>query len=128
MTHQGAPWWSQEAKRILAQNALDEYREHASLVITTRLHCALPCVAMGIPVVFVGDPDDKRLSPIRELAEVIPFPSELRGSALRDRIRRKARWWMEMQNRPWSGLAPDIEDAKAKRVSILREALERAGA
>lgn len=28
-----------------------ELRENAKLVITSRLHCALPCVAMGIPVV-----------------------------------------------------------------------------
>ena len=30
------------------------------MVITTRLHCALPCIAMGIPVVFFGDPNDYR--------------------------------------------------------------------
>lgn len=29
------------------------YRETAKLVITSRLHCAAPCVAMGIPVIFV---------------------------------------------------------------------------
>lgn len=27
---------------------------HAKLVITTALHCAQPCLAMGIPVVFVN--------------------------------------------------------------------------
>ncbi len=30
---------------------LAELREKARLVITSRLHCALPCIAMGIPVV-----------------------------------------------------------------------------
>ena len=37
------------------ENRLNEYAENASLVITTRLHCAMPCVAMGIPVVLMKD-------------------------------------------------------------------------
>ena len=32
---------------------LDRYRREAKLVITSRLHCALPCIAMGIPVIVV---------------------------------------------------------------------------
>jgi hypothetical protein len=31
---------------------LNRYRDEARLVITQRLHCAVPCMAMGIPVVF----------------------------------------------------------------------------
>lgn len=34
---------------------LDEYASNASLIITTRLHCALPCVAMGLPVVLMKE-------------------------------------------------------------------------
>ena len=34
---------------------LDEYALKASVVITTRLHCAMPCVAMGIPVVLMKE-------------------------------------------------------------------------
>ncbi len=37
------------------QALLDEYADNASLVITTRLHCAMPCVAMGLPVVLMKD-------------------------------------------------------------------------
>ena len=37
------------------QELLDEYANHAALVITSRLHCALPCIAMGVPVVFMKD-------------------------------------------------------------------------
>jgi hypothetical protein len=127
VTHQGAQWWSQDAKRMLARDLLDEYRTYASLVVTPRLHCALPCVAMGIPVVFVGDPSDKRLSPIGDLAEIIPFPNELRGEALRSRIRRRAKWWREMQDLPWTGKAADVESDKALRVKWLRTGLEQAG-
>ena len=32
---------------------LEEYAENASLIVTTRLHCAMPCVAMGLPVVMM---------------------------------------------------------------------------
>src|SRR5690606_10070852 len=35
-----------------AQKLLDVYSQ-ASLVITSRIHCALPCVALGTPVIFV---------------------------------------------------------------------------
>lgn len=37
----------------LAQQLLDNYRDNAKLVITTFLHCALPCIAMGIPVIVL---------------------------------------------------------------------------
>jgi hypothetical protein len=35
---------------------LIELYSEAKLVITQRIHCALPCVAMGIPVVFINSP------------------------------------------------------------------------
>jgi hypothetical protein len=38
------------------------YRTSASMVITTRLHAALTCSAMGIPVVFFFNPKDPRAS------------------------------------------------------------------
>ena len=36
---------------ILARQLLDNYKNNAKLVVTTFLHCALPCIAMGIPVI-----------------------------------------------------------------------------
>lgn len=36
------------------------YAEEAGLVITSRLHCAAPCIAMGIPVIVVKDSYDDR--------------------------------------------------------------------
>ncbi|MCO5321154.1 MAG: polysaccharide pyruvyl transferase family protein [Microthrixaceae bacterium] len=122
-SHQGAQWWSQEGKRRLAADLLEEYRSKATLVVTPRLHCALPCVAMGIPVVFVGDPDDPRLSPITGLAEMIPFPDRLRNEAVLSRAKRRSYWWREMKDHAWSGLAADIEDDKLTRVARLRQCL-----
>ena len=34
---------------------LEKYRKEAKLVITSRLHCMSPCMAMGIPVIAVTD-------------------------------------------------------------------------
>ena len=48
MTHSMPPL-GPEATLPFAQKLLDMYEEEASLVITTRLHTALPCMAMGIP-------------------------------------------------------------------------------
>lgn len=44
----------------LAQDLLDKYST-AKLVITCRLHCTLPCIAFGTPVIFINnDPNDPR--------------------------------------------------------------------
>lgn len=38
----------------VAENLLKQYAE-AELVITSRIHCALPCLALGTPVIFLDD-------------------------------------------------------------------------
>lgn len=38
-----------------AEQLLDDYKKNAKLVITTALHCASPCVAMGIPVILISE-------------------------------------------------------------------------
>lgn len=50
---------TEEYKQI-ARNQLNRYRDEAKLVITTRLHVASPCAAMGIPVVLVRETFDER--------------------------------------------------------------------
>ena len=39
---------------------IERYRSEARLVITSRLHCAAPCMAMGIPVILAHDSFDER--------------------------------------------------------------------
>lgn len=34
---------------------LEEYKRNAKMVITSKLHCMIPCAAMGIPTIAVGD-------------------------------------------------------------------------
>jgi hypothetical protein len=49
-----------------AGRLLDIYA-HASCVVTTRLHCALPSVAFGTPVLFLGDNDYYRFTGLIDL-------------------------------------------------------------
>ena len=44
----------------MAAQYLNRYREKAKLVITSRLHAAAPCMAMGIPVVLASNNADFR--------------------------------------------------------------------
>lgn len=53
------PKVSGEIRRELGEHLLDYYRDNASLVITSRIHCAMPCIAMGIPVVFLFNSNKK---------------------------------------------------------------------
>ena len=43
-----------------AQDLLNQYCREAELVVTSRLHCASPCMAMGIPVIMVRQYFDGR--------------------------------------------------------------------
>jgi Polysaccharide pyruvyl transferase len=71
-----------EAYLAEATERLEFYRRRARLVITTFLHCALPCIAMGIPVVaffprpqngFQETSDEERFSGLTEIARVHRF-------------------------------------------------------
>lgn len=46
----------------LGISQLMKYKEEAKLVVTSRLHAASPCMAMGIPVILVNDSFDGRFS------------------------------------------------------------------
>lgn len=65
-----------------ANDLLKLYREKASLVITTFLHCALPCIAMGIPtIIFYPKQKNKkayfsdieRLSGLKNICNIYRF-------------------------------------------------------
>jgi Polysaccharide pyruvyl transferase len=70
VTHHVGPL-PDSSKLQYARELIDFYRDNVRLVITSRLHCALPCIAMGIPVVFFGDPADYRTRVIRDIGGVI---------------------------------------------------------
>lgn len=70
-----------DARFALAEQRLRRYAT-ARLVITSRLHCVLPCLAFGTPVAYVFEhPEDERLSGLRELAHLFTPEQVLAGEA-----------------------------------------------
>lgn len=101
------PITNTKLKLDLAAELLEQYRKRARLVITSKIHCAMPCIAMGIPVVFVYDEakkDDYRVKIIEDLIG-INYVSE--GKAF---SRLKNRVFSDRIN--WNPAVPDIEDLK----------------
>ena len=108
-------------KLALAENLLSAYRDRARLVITSKIHCAMPCIAMGIPVIFLYDTakqDDYRVKIINDLVGIHyvhmqgPF-ARLRNKALTNDI-------------DWSPQPLDIEPLKEDIRSRFVESFERA--
>lgn len=100
------PGYSQEnadvAKKYV-KNLQNELKENAKLVITKRLHMALPCIAMGIPVVLAHECD-------------AGFVEESRFAGL-DKIVKvyKPREYGEID---WEPEVPDIEWLKEKTIQL----------
>ena len=60
------------------EELLKQYCE-ASLVITTKIHCALPCLGMGARVLFIHpNPRDPRLATVKEFLQVISYDDLLK--------------------------------------------------
>lgn len=70
LTHHALETETQLEKEKKANLLLKRYKNEATLVITSRLHCALPCIAMGIPVIFIEDKHDIRFSAIDDLIDI----------------------------------------------------------
>ncbi len=110
---------SNQTKLQYAKEILECYRDTASLVITSRLHCALPCIAMGIPVVFFGHPSDYRTRIVADIGGQIynrTLHSKRAGygvaGILTDRVN-------------WSPQPLDVEHIKAKQAAAVKTRLER---
>ena len=58
-----------------AESRLKYYRDHARLVVTSRIHCALPCIASGIPTIFVCEQRSFRYSVLESLLHIY-MPSD----------------------------------------------------
>lgn len=79
VTHHDAETRGHAARMARAQSLLDVYGR-ARAVVTTRLHCALPCVAFGTPVLYVPvQPDLARQQPAFDLAHVATPKAVLAG-------------------------------------------------
>lgn len=65
--------WEERERKV--ESYLRAY-QGAKLVITTRLHCALPSIALGTPVVLVGNYDEDFYARLTDFAEFCPCFSE----------------------------------------------------
>lgn len=54
----------------IAKERYAYYRENAGLVVTSRLHCAVPCLAMGIPVIMIVNNVSFRMSWLEKLLPI----------------------------------------------------------
>lgn len=72
-----------DIRRKMAQEVLDGYAKDARLVITSKIHCAMPCLAMGIPVVFLYPKDEKDDYRVHIIEDYIPINYVSRSSAVR---------------------------------------------
>lgn len=68
--------YSDEEKFGIAESLLRRYAK-AKLVITSRIHCALPCLALGTPVIFLDAFENKvdtcRFDGIADLFNIVKF-------------------------------------------------------
>jgi hypothetical protein len=55
-----------EVRLSFAKSMIETYGRRAALVVTKRIHCAMPCIAMGVPTVFIG-PKTDRTSIVEEI-------------------------------------------------------------
>lgn len=108
-------------KMLRARKLLNLYRDQAKTIITGRLHCALPAVAMGIPVVYLGDPDEYRTAIIEDIGLPIhSWPKIMRGDDPKESRQRLQDFWNSIN---WEPAPLDFEEQKKKLIAGFRQAL-----
>ena len=66
VTEKGAREFENTARKIL-----ERYKNEAKLVITSKIHVAMPCIAMGIPVIFINeDINNERFDVLRGIIPI----------------------------------------------------------
>lgn len=117
MTHVMPPL-NHDVTLPFARQLLQKYRDEARLVITTRLHAALPCIAMGIPVVFFGDPADGRTSIVNDVG----------GKIYNARLHRKSLMrgtpGAMLEKVDWEPAAIDVTQKKAQLAEAVSSRLQ----
>ena len=98
-------YWFEKAEALL-----NKYKNEAALIITTALHCASPCTAMGIPVVLLCENEEQRAR-FSALKNIIPIYN------LDDLKNKKI---------DFNPKAPDIEDLKEAMLLNLKLNIQKA--
>ena len=102
-------WDDRETHRKLreaAERTLEKYRSEASLVVTSRLHAASPCTALGVPVILARNYFDERYAWIEKH---VPLYTPDRFGEI-----------------DWNVQTPDTEAQKQLIIRTAAAALERA--
>jgi Polysaccharide pyruvyl transferase len=123
--------YEHEIKMQMARELLRLYRDEARLVITTRLHCALPCIGMGIPVIFFGNPKDYRLSVLEDLGiKINKLPNRWVSRVYKlvkiiflDKLFTKLTIKIIYKNVDWDPQSISIEKEKEELTKITKELL-----
>jgi hypothetical protein len=126
VTHHLSALYDDEIKSMMARKTLELYRNQARLVITSRVHCALPCSAMGIPVVFLGDPRDVRMSVLEDIGIKIHPYRKFKGGLRRYCYRQYFKIF-RASGIDWNPKPLDLEEEKSRIVSALRKVLKEKG-
>jgi hypothetical protein len=89
----------------IAKRRLEKLKSEAALVVTRRIHIAMPCSAMGIPVIFTfNQPDHPRVSVIKEILPIYDFHN--------------------FKNIDWDAQAPDMRRIKREMQLIFAYRLQ----
>lgn len=116
---------SPSTQRAMAEDLLVAYRDRARLVITTKIHCAMPCAAMGIPTVFIGDARNvTRLEPVSRILPVNQFRHS--SNRLLRTINRSRANVAFMRSVDWDPSPIDYESEKDQARRNFEKSLERA--
>lgn len=102
-------------KTKFAATLLQFYEEHAALVATSRLHCALPCIAMGIPVLWFGGAFDARTSILEDFGVKVHDTFHRSRGRIGEYINER-----RLRDFVWSSPTSDIEKEKAELTSLFK--------
>ncbi|MDR1783459.1 MAG: polysaccharide pyruvyl transferase family protein [Dysgonamonadaceae bacterium] len=119
---------SDTEKQKMAVERLEKLRNEAKLVVTSRLHIASPCVAMGIPVVLIPKSDSSRYDFIRD---IIPVYQANRFKLFYNKPRLKTFlqsfvnvFYTRIIN--WNPTPPDIENLRAEIKNNVQVQIQKA--
>lgn len=77
------PFYEYCQRGTQVMNGLLARYQAADLVVTSKIHCALPCLALGVPVLLVHPhPRERRLDPVRELIRIWSYEEVLTAERL----------------------------------------------
>lgn len=99
-----------DLKMKIAENVVNFYRDNAQRVVTSRIHCAMPCFSMGIPTIYTGI-----IEPRTDILNMIDIP----------KISLNRFFKSSLEDLPFR--LPAFEDLKARITLDLKEKLNQKG-